>query len=341
MILFKKILFLLIALLFLALVGAFLLPGSAQVERTVNVAAPTCTVQAQVESYRRFNEWSPWAKLDPDTQYTFEGPARGVGSKMTWVSENKNVGSGSQEIVSVEPGLVKSVLDFGPQGQADAFFRMQESGEGTDVTWGFETEFGLNPIARYFGLLIDRMVGKDFEAGLVDLKAMVETLPNTNWCDLEVEVVDVEPMSYAYATGSSGADPVSVGAALGEAYGEVMAFLGQRRLSQVGPPLAVTNHWDASGYGFDAGIPVSAPTEMQIPEDSVVKIGKIEPGLAVRAIHRGPYDGIAATGEKLEAYLAVQGFEAAGRSWDVFVNDPGSTPPESLETHLYIPLGEG
>jgi AraC family transcriptional regulator len=118
-----------------------------------------------------------------------------------------------------------------------------------------------------------------------------------------------------------------------------MAFLGQRRLSQVGPPLALTNRWDQDGYGFDAGVPISAPTEMKVAADSVVKVGQIPAGRAVRVIHRGPYDGLPATGEKLEAYLTVHGLEAAGRPWDVFISDPGSTAPEELETHVFVPLG--
>ncbi len=340
MALLKKILFALIALILLLVVGGFLLPSQAHVERSVNMTAPACTVQAQIDNFSRFNAWSPWADIDPDTEYSFEGPGSGVGAKMSWVSEHKNVGTGSQEITHVEPGLVKSKLDFGPQGQADASFKLAEAGEETEVTWGFDTDFGFNLIGRYMGLMMDSFVGKDFEKGLGRLKTLVEELPDTNWCDLEIEVVEMQPITYACAAGSASQNPEEISAALGVAYGEVMAFLGQRRLSQAGPPLSVTNRWDETGYGFEAGIPVNLATEIVPPADSVVQIGRTPAGPAARAIYRGSYDGLSEAGQKLEAYLVVHGLEAAGRSWDVFVSDPGSTPPEELETHLYVPVGE-
>jgi hypothetical protein len=33
---------------------------------------------------------------------------------------------------------------------------------------------GGNPVNRYFGVMMDRLVGPDFEAGLANLKALAE-----------------------------------------------------------------------------------------------------------------------------------------------------------------------
>ena len=45
---------------------------------------------------------------------------------------------------------------------------------GTRVTWTNEGDMGANPVNRYFGLFMDRLVGPDFEGGLKNLKALVE-----------------------------------------------------------------------------------------------------------------------------------------------------------------------
>jgi carbon monoxide dehydrogenase subunit G len=62
--------------------------------------------------------------------------------------------------------------DFGMSSRGQ--LRLTPEGEGTRVTWTNEGDMGGNPVNRYFGLLMDRMVGPDFEAGLANLKAAAE-----------------------------------------------------------------------------------------------------------------------------------------------------------------------
>jgi hypothetical protein len=50
----------------------------------------------------------------------------------------------------------------------------ETAGEGTEVIWYNGGDLGRNPIQRYFGLFMDRMTGPDFEAGLGNLKRIVE-----------------------------------------------------------------------------------------------------------------------------------------------------------------------
>jgi hypothetical protein len=175
----KKLILGLVVLVALLAVGGLLLPSSAHVERTISINAPPENIRMLVNDFRRFNEWSPWAKRDPETRYTFEGPPSGVGSKMKWVSEKPDVGSGSQEITVDEPTMVKTALDFGDQGQALAFFKLEPTGTATKVTWGFDSEFGYNLIGRYFGLMFDKWLGADYEQGLASLKALAEAPPKS------------------------------------------------------------------------------------------------------------------------------------------------------------------
>ena len=149
-----------------------LLPRSVHVERSIVIEAPPSVVFALVNDYRAFNRWSPWARIDPDTEYQFEGPASGVGARMRWDSDHPSVGSGSQEIIASEPNRrVAMALDFGAQGTATAYYDLAPQGAHTRITWGFDTDFGYDLLGRYFGLLFDRLIGADYERGLANLKA--------------------------------------------------------------------------------------------------------------------------------------------------------------------------
>ena len=96
--------------------------------RSIDISAPPDKVFAIVGDLRRFNEFSPWADIDPDIKYTYEGPESGVGQVMKWSSDNAEVGSGSQTIVKYEPPtFVESQLDFGMQGKSTASFDLVPS----------------------------------------------------------------------------------------------------------------------------------------------------------------------------------------------------------------------
>lgn len=172
----KFLLSVLVLVLILVAVG-FVLPGSVHIERSVVIDAPPAQVFPYVSDFERFNEWSPWARRDPNTRYTFNRTS-GVGARMEWSSEDPDVGSGSQEYTEVRDNeFVKVALDFGDMGQANATHQLTPAEGGTRVTWGFDSEFGNNLIFRYFGLMMDRWVGADYEQGLANLKAVVESQP--------------------------------------------------------------------------------------------------------------------------------------------------------------------
>ena len=154
---------------------AFLLPREVEVARSITIDAPAEEIFPHVNSMQMTEAWSPWLERDPEVQLTYAGPEAGVGKKLTWASEVPEVGSGTQEITaSVENERVETALDFGPMGTANASFVLAAADGGTEVTWGFVTDLGMNPMARYMGLMMDRWVGGDYETGLGNLKTLVE-----------------------------------------------------------------------------------------------------------------------------------------------------------------------
>ena len=170
----KRVIIGLVTLIVLLVVISFLLPRQVHLERSIVINAPQAQLFEALNSFKRFNEFSPWAALDPNTQYTYEGPESGVGAKMSWVSNDPELGSGTNEIVeSRSPDLIRTKLNFGGQ-LAEATFRFEPADASTRVTWGFDGDLGNNPVMRFVGLMFDKWIGSDYEKGLARLKQVME-----------------------------------------------------------------------------------------------------------------------------------------------------------------------
>jgi effector-binding domain-containing protein len=335
----KKIFFVLIGLVVLFVVVGFLLPKERHVERSIFIDTPPSVVFSQVNGFKHFNEWSPWVAVMPDAEYTFEGPDYGVGSKMSWSVTEPKEESGSQTIVASTPyERVDIELEFGGQGIAQAAYLLHPENDGTQLTWTFDTDFGLNIIGRYWGLMLNRQMGPLYAQGLTSLKRIAEELPKVDWSDLEIGITEVPSTTMAYFTGSAGNDPDEIGAALGAAYGRVALFISTNELQIAGQPLAITNFWDERGWGFDAGIPVSGAPARGVGPDSPVRMGETYGGRVVRAVHVGPSTSLEKTHAIVEAFISAHRLELHGRSWEVFVSDPGDTPEEELITEIFYPV---
>ncbi len=153
---------------------SFTLPSAAHIERSITIQKPTSTIFPYLNNLKKFNEWSPWSKLDPETVYTFSGPTEGVGARVEWKSEQKSVGEGSQEIVESRLNeLVKTDLLFGNGTPSKAQFYLDGTATETKVTWAFDAHFD-GILERYFGLMMDKWVGGAYEEGLQNLKQLVE-----------------------------------------------------------------------------------------------------------------------------------------------------------------------
>lgn len=171
-----------LVLLGLALaVGVILLiaarkPDTFRIERRATFAAPPDLVFNQINDLVAWQAWSPWAKKDPDAKAEFGAITAGPGATFRWDGD-KNVGRGQMTILESEaPRRVLMRLDFEAPFKAtnQAEFTIVPTGTGSELVWAM---FGPQPLlSRVMCLFfdMDKMVGKDFEAGLANLRAIVE-----------------------------------------------------------------------------------------------------------------------------------------------------------------------
>lgn len=174
---FKKlVLWLVVALAILAVVIAFQ-PADYHVERSVTIQAPAAVIFSEVNDFHKWQEFSPWAKLDPAAKYTFDGPSTGRGSTLAWEGNSK-VGAGRMVIIDSRPNqLVTFRLEFIKPfaSVATSDFAFKEGTGTTTVTWGMSGKN--NFLGKAFCLFVsmDKTVGGDFERGLATLKGLSET----------------------------------------------------------------------------------------------------------------------------------------------------------------------
>ena len=149
------------------------------VERATTISAPADTVFGYLVDFHRWIAWSPWEGIDADLHRTYAGADSGVGATYEWVG-NRQAGQGRMEITDADPPTGLGIkLDFIKPFTAQNFarFALRPDGDATRVTW---TMTGTKNFAsRLVGLFMsmDKLVGRDFDKGLTQLKAVVESGP--------------------------------------------------------------------------------------------------------------------------------------------------------------------
>jgi hypothetical protein len=158
------------------LVYASTRPDSFRVARSVDINAPADRIYPLIADFKRWASWSPYEKKDPAMKRSFGSVTAGKGATYAWDGD-KNVGQGSMEILEASaPSKVVIKLDFVKPFEAHntAEFALQPKGDATQVTWSIHgpSPFISKVVTMFMNM--DTMIGKDFEAGLADLKALAE-----------------------------------------------------------------------------------------------------------------------------------------------------------------------
>jgi uncharacterized protein YndB with AHSA1/START domain len=171
-----------LAVIVIAVVGLFLavaafLPGTYTLERSIEIARPPALVYSQVADFNAWMKWSPWPNMDPAAEHTVTGTPGTVGMHWSWSGEE--LGVGAMTIEALEPNRsLHSKLEFKEpmQSIADDYMELEPTSDGgTRVTWRNTGQLPY-PIARYFGLTLEGMLGPQYEEGLASLKALCEAM---------------------------------------------------------------------------------------------------------------------------------------------------------------------
>jgi len=173
----KKALYIILGLIALFLIAALVMPKDYAVEKEIVINKPKAEVYDYLESLKNQNNWSVWAKLDPNMKMNFKGTDRTVGFTYFWEG-NDDVGKGEQEITKITKGeRIDTQLRFLKpfESTSEAHMVTESVGENqTKVKWGFVgvMPYPMNAMLPFMGM--EKTVGKDFADGLANLKVILE-----------------------------------------------------------------------------------------------------------------------------------------------------------------------
>jgi hypothetical protein len=155
-------------------------PNVFRVARLVRIKAPPQILYPYVADFHRWIEWSPYDARDAGLKRTYDGEPSGVGAAYGW--EGAKLGTGRMRIVEAAPPRhiaidLMVVRPFKARNTAEFTFELlndPDLGHCTAVTWSMHGPVSF--MSKVMGVFIDmdRMIGKDFEKGLLALKGLAE-----------------------------------------------------------------------------------------------------------------------------------------------------------------------
>jgi uncharacterized protein YndB with AHSA1/START domain len=174
---FLKRLLIVLALLIAAFATFVALqPDDYRLTRQIAIAAPAAAIFPHVNDLRQWEDWSPWAKLDPNAKISFEGPLVGPGGMFHW-SGNGKVGAGTMTITESKPNeRIATRADFTRpfEGSSNSDFIFSQGGDQTNVIWTMSGTQNFVGKAICLVMSMERTLGPDFEKGLAQLKQVSE-----------------------------------------------------------------------------------------------------------------------------------------------------------------------
>lgn len=170
-------LYILGGILLLIILLILIAPKNYDVNRSIVINRTRAEVFNYLKMVKNQDEWSPWKKKDPNMKQEFVGEDGTIGFVSKWEG-NKDIGVGEQEIKRiVENERLETELRFYKpwKSQSDAYMAVADEGSGTKVTWGFSGKHKVPVNVMMMFMNMDKMVGKDFDEGLTELKKLMES----------------------------------------------------------------------------------------------------------------------------------------------------------------------
>jgi effector-binding domain-containing protein len=324
-----KILYFLLFLVIVLLLAGIFLPKKAHVESSVNIYAPGEIVFDQLNDLTNWEKWSPWEAADTTMKIQYGSQIKGSGASYSWTSKR----SGSGKISITESIPIKKLaieIDFGEQGKAESYWKLEPHEKITRLTWVFENS-KLNYFERYFMILFRKNMINTFKIGLKKIKEVSEELRLSRIS--EVKLVNLEKQAAMVIIDSCKLEDMD--SLIVNMFTRLKAYVDRRKLITVGKPFTIYYSWNPTGISkFACGIPLEQKTwgwkDYQVIE--------LPEGEAATVIHWGRYDS-----EKpynaLDHFIQENNLKAKDYIWEVYLNDPENEPDTAMwQKQIYFPI---
>ena len=117
-------------------------------------------------------------------------------------------------------------------------------------------------------------------------------------------------------------------------FARLIDYLESAGIDISGPPFAIYHDPASEGSDVEMCLPVAQP----VPESGDITCREISVGNAASTVHTGPYEEIESAYMALAEWVNENGYEPTGETYEFYLNDPGTTSPEDLQTVIFMPL---
>ena len=295
-------------------------PKETKVERSISIAAPHSVIHPYLVNLEMFEEWSPWAELDTNMERSYEGTLGQVGSIAKWKG-NKDVGTGSQEILAITDNKIDIKLRFLEpwESESDNSYLIAPDGEMQKVTWVMNSKMPFPWNAMGFFMNLEEMVGKDFEKGLAKLKTVCESKANTSF-----KISEGTHTATQFAIIRKNIPMSEMGAFFDDAYARIYAELGKSKINPSGNPYGIYFKWDEGTGKTDCAAAVPVDFAAKLPAG--LSSFKIETGNVILLPLNGPYSQFYEAHTAIYEYMNANKKEMNGVTLEEYVKGPVSEP---------------
>lgn len=310
------------AVILVLVVIGLIAPKTIATEKSIVINAPRAAVFPYLQYFAKQQAWSPWNERDPNMKSEIIGTDGTIGAINRW--ESATEGNGEQEITELVPDeRMGTVLRFGGMGTADAYLTAADAEGGTKVTWGFHSDapFPWNVMTLLTGT--QKMLEKEYEKGLNNLKTLVETeaAMNKKYRGYEVQAVDAPAK---YFIGIRKLIPMQeIQKSFAENLPKVYAAVQAAGIEMAGMPCGVYFTWDEANQSTDMAfaMPVKSKATVKGFETMEVPASKL---LVID--YYGSYEGIGEAHLAMDDYIKEHSMDMLTPAWEEYVTDPGAEP---------------
>ena len=217
-----------------------------------------------------------------------------------------------------------------------SLFSMWSEGEGTRLTTGFSTDFGMNPIGRLMGtFLMKGEMEKSLDYELKRLKEIAEAKPKFT---IEISEENIQPISYVgQRTTMSIEDLGAIRAQMGKSFGDLMAVLGRAKESMTGAPMCLYPMYDEGQKKMEMICALPVNGDAKLPAKYAIQ--QTTGGKAAKGISMGAYSKLANAHEQINGYIAMKNLKRNGIPYEAYITDPMAEPDTTKWiTEIYYPV---
>lgn len=339
---FKYLFFLLLIVIIAGSIYIATKDGEFQIEETKVIPAPAEMVFNEVNDFKNWENWGPWASKDKDIIIEYGAKTSGDSALYSWKSSNFE--DGKIKTISAKPfAEIKQGFSFETSfgtANSDLYWNFDEFEEGTEVTWGIKGKQNfMEKLAFIFkDETIPQMMRPKLKRGLEKLETVI--LNKMDKYTINVDgIIRYGGGYYMYTTTASKIGMVD--RKMAPMLSEVSSYMEENNIEKNGNPFVLYNEWnnDAGTVIFSAGF--FTPSEVITPAKSEVLTGFMPNQKVLKTTLKGDYENLREAWSIARDYLEKNNIEIKedAHSFEVYQNSPNKVAnPAKLVTHLYIPV---